>query len=277
MEGVGEPALLVPAGVSDHAYALKPSDLRAIGSADLVVWIGPPLETYLVKPLETEGARSLPLIESESVDPRPYDTPGRAGHEAHGHDDHSDHSADSEPQDPHASSGLDPHVWLDPLRARAMVTAIAEALTELDPDNAERYRANAGKARGRLETLDTEIRQQLAPLAAMPFVTFHDGYTYFVERYGLNQVGQLVIDPERSPGAATLKALQEKMAVERAACVFAEPQFDPQGLKTLAGEAKVKVGVLDAIGSGLQPGPPLYESLIRRNVHAIQDCLSPPT
>ena len=55
MKGVGEPELLVPADVSDHDYAMKPSDLRAMAGADLVVWIGEPLETYLAKPLETEG------------------------------------------------------------------------------------------------------------------------------------------------------------------------------------------------------------------------------
>jgi zinc transport system substrate-binding protein len=59
------------------------------------------------------------------------------------------------------------------------------------------------------------------------------------------------------------------------ACVFAEPQFDPRALKALAGEADVEIGILDAIGSGLEPGPSLYASLMRRNAEAMEDCLSP--
>jgi zinc transport system substrate-binding protein len=170
--------------------------------------------------------------------------------------------------------GIDPHVWLDPLRAEAMVTAIAEALAELDPDNAARYRANATSAIDGLNGLDAEIRDRLAPLAGIPFVTFHDGYSYFVERYGLNQVGQLTIHPERSRGAAALRGLQARIAAEGVACAFAEPQFDPRALSTLAGEADIEIGMLDAIGSGLETGPSLYGSLMRRNVEAMAECLT---
>jgi zinc transport system substrate-binding protein len=114
---------------------------------------------------------------------------------------------------------IDPHVWLDPLRAEAMVTAIADALAKLDPENAGRYRANAAAAVDGLNGLDAEIRDRLAPLARIPFVTFHDGYSYLVERYGLNQVGQLTIHPERSHGAAALRGLQGRIAAEGVACL----------------------------------------------------------
>jgi zinc transport system substrate-binding protein len=55
--------------------------------------------------------------------------------------------------------------------------------------------------------------------------------------------------------------------------VFAEPQFDPGALKALAGEADIEIGILDAIGSGLEPGPSLYASLLRRNAEAMAECL----
>ena len=274
MEGVGEPALLVPAALSDHDYSLKPSDLRAIAGADLVVWIGPPLETYLVKPLATEHVRSLPLIESEAVDARSSDAVDAHPHAAETPGEDSGETAEAEASGRHRALALDPHVWLDPVRAGLMVMVIAEALAELDPDNAARYRANAAAAVDGLESLDTEIRERLAPLAGIPFATFHDGYSYFVEHYGLNQVGQLAIHPERSPGAAALRALQGQIAGEAVACVFAEPQFDPRALEVLAGEADIEIGILDAIGSGLEPGPSLYASLMRRNAEAMAECLS---
>jgi len=274
MEGVGEPALLVPVAVSDHDYSMKPSDLRAIAGADLVVWIGPPLETYLVKPLKTEGTRSLPLIESEAVNARSYDAVSDHAHAAETTGEDSEDAAEAEAPGDRRALALDPHVWLDPVRAEVMVRVIAEALTELDPENAARYRANAAEAVDGLKALDSEIRGRLAPLAGIPFVTFHDGYSYFVERYGLNQVGQLAIHPERSPGAAALRRLQGRIAAERVACIFAEPQFDPRALNVLAGEADIEIGILDAIGSGLEPGPSLYASLMRRNAEAVAECLS---
>ena len=165
-------------------------------------------------------------------------------------------------------------IWLDPVRAQVIVRAVAAALTEIDPDNSQRYRDNAAETVAALQSLDGEIRRQLAPFAEKPFVTFHDDYSYFVERYGLRQVGQLSVHPERGAGAATVRALRETVAAEGVACAFAEPQFDPGALETLAGEARLKIGVLDAIGSGLEPGPSLYASLIRRNAAAIEDCLA---
>jgi zinc transport system substrate-binding protein len=277
MEGVGEPVLLVPATASDHDYALRPSDVRKIAAADLVVWIGEPLEGYLVKALETEGVASLELIEAAGAEPHPFtgvdeepaaDEPG--GDHVHG-------NADEQPghSDEHDHLGLDPHIWLDPVRAQALVEAIAERLALMDAENAEQYRQNAADTVRDLQALDTEIRSRLAPVAGKPFITFHDGYSYFVERYGLNQVGRLTVDPDRSAGAATVAALRRLITDENVSCAFAEPQFDPGTLQALAGEARVKIGVLDAVGADFPPGPALYSSLLRRNAEAVGSCLLP--
>ena len=162
-----------------------------------------------------------------------------------------------------------------PIRAQAIVTAVAERLAEIDPGNAARYRDNAAGAASELAALDTEIRARLAPLTAEPFITFHDGYSYFVERYRLNQVGELTVDPERRPGAATVRALRDRVAADGVACAFAEPQFDPGVVEALAGEADIRIGVLDALGAGLTAGPALYRELLMRNTQAMESCLSP--
>jgi zinc transport system substrate-binding protein len=259
MQRVGEPALLVPGAASDHDYALKPSDLRKIAGADLVVWVGAPLETYLVKALATEGVRNIELLGAKRVDPHSFGAAGAPDH-AQGRDGH-DHAA------------LDPHVWLDPVRAQAIVAAVAGALIDIDPENAGVYRANAEKTVADLRALDAETRAKLRPHVGKPFVTFHDGYSYFVERYGLSQMGQLTVDPVRSPGAATVSALRAKVAADSVACAFAEPQFDPGVVQVLAGETGIEMGMLDAIGADLEPGPTLYGALMRRNAEAIADCL----
>src|SRR5688572_28205513 len=180
MQGVGEPVLLVPANVSDHDYALKPSDLRAIEGADLVVWIGEPLETYLVRPLETEDIDNLELIGIEGADPRPYGSRGRAAERADAHEETTAEIREHEEGHGHDRLGLDPHIWLDPIRAASIVEAVASRLAELDREHADSYRQNADRTIADLHKLDANIRQQLAPLATKPFVTFHDGYAYFV-------------------------------------------------------------------------------------------------
>ena len=287
MEGAGAPELLIPAAISEHDYALKPSDVRRIAGADLVIWIGESLEAYLVKPLETEGVADLELIEAPGVDPHLYGAEDLHQHHddayEHGHD-HAGHHADgghghgvdyeAHAAEHHAHTGLDPHIWLDPVRAEAIVAAIADALAELDAENAALYRGNAERTIAGLQALDAEIRTRLMPLAEKPFVTFHDGYSYFVERYGMNQVGEFTVRPEQRPGAATMQALRDTMRNEGVLCAFAEPQFDERVLRSLAGDMPVKVGVLDALGAGIEPGASLYGSLLRKNTEAMENCLS---
>jgi len=292
MEGAGEPELLVPGNVSDHDYAMRPSDIRKIAGADLVVWIGGSLETYLAKPLQTEGVPALELIEAAGVEAHPYAESGggsvddHAAESGQGHDAESAATqraaghpettlAEAEGEQGHDHLGLDPHVWLDPVRAQAIVRAVAERLAEMDAEHAEAYRSNAESMVAELQALDGEIRQQLASLSEKPFITFHDGYAYFVERYGLNQVGQLSVEPEQQAGAASVRALRELVAAQGVACAFAEPQFDPGVIDALAGETRIKVGLLDAIGADLDPGPSLYASLLRKNAAAVTSCLTP--
>ena len=274
MQGIGEPELLVPANVSDHDYALKPSDLRKIQTADLVVWIGEPLETYLVGALETEETAHLALIGSPGVDPRPYAEEQEHAEEHHALNRQDGSVAAEAAEQGHDHLGLDPHVWLDPMRAVAMVEAVAAKLAELDSEHAGAYRENAAKTVADLKALDAAIRRHLARLAAKPFITFHDGYSYFVERYGLNQVGKLTVRPEQRPGAASVAALREAVAAKGVICGFSEPQFDAATLQNLAGDAGLRIGTLDAIGADLAPGPGLYPSLLSKNAAAIESCLT---
>ena len=274
MQGVGEPQLLVPPNVSDHDYALKPSDLRKIEAADLVVWIGEPLETYLVSALESEAAANLPLIDTPGVDPRPYGEEwGHANEHERRHGQEAP-GAEEESENGHEHIGLDPHVWLDPIRAAAMIETLADKLAELDPEHAGTYRQNAAKTVAELKAIDASIRQRLAPVAAKPFITFHDGYSYFVDRYGLNQIGQLSVHPEQRPGAASVRALRDAIAAKGVPCGFAEPQFEATTLQNLVGDAAMNIGTLDAIGANLTPGPGLYLSLLQQNARAIESCLS---
>jgi zinc transport system substrate-binding protein len=278
MEGVGEPRLLLPGNVSPHDYAMKPSDARAVAEADLVVWVGESLETFLTGILETSGAPTLELIEAPGIDPVPYtagsDEPGHddVSHDEAGQDDHAGEQDDHG----HDHAGLDPHIWLDPVRAQAMAAAIAERLAEIDPDNAERYRANVERLSTRLAELDREIGQRLEPVRGKTFVTFHEGFDYFVRRYGLSQALSLTLNPQRRPGARTMSALRERIRTERIACAFTEPQYDERALRRLTDETGMQIGRLDSegVGAGLTPGPDLYFDLMRANAAAVAGCLS---
>lgn len=263
MEGVGKPILLLPPGASPHAYALRPSDARRLGKAELIVWVGEELETFLRKPLSLRAskARIVTLIEDADLE---LLTGGDDGHKHH--EDHDDHG--------HAGS-VDAHVWLDSRNARRIVDRVAAVLGELDPPNASHYEANARRAGQRLMELDAEIHRILAPVRAVPYVVFHDAYRYFERRYGTNPIGAITLNPERQPGAGSLARIQRKIAETGARCVFSEPQFQPALVRTVIRGTNARSGVLDPLGSATTPdGIEGYLMLMRQLAQSLRRCLS---
>jgi zinc transport system substrate-binding protein len=270
MDGAGTPALLVPPTASAHTYALRPSEARMLSDATLIFWIGPVYETFLEKPLTSLGtkARRVPLADAAGI----ALLSARAGGpwEGHGHDGH-DHGHSHGAK---AKAEADGHLFLDPMNAKAMAAAIADALAEADAANAPRYRSNAAAIAARLDALDSELRGLLSPVRARPFIVFHDAYQYLEKRYDLNAVGSITVSPERQPGAQRLQRLRRKITQLQAVCVFAEPQFEPTLMQTVVERTKARTGVLDYLGAAIPPGPDAYFEMMRGMARALAGCLA---
>ncbi|GGD38582.1 zinc ABC transporter substrate-binding protein [Aureimonas glaciei] len=298
MQGVGEPSLIVDGGASPHTYAMKPSNAADLEAADIVFWAGDDLEAFLVKPIETLGAKAksvelvdapgllhLPLREGGSFDAHEHGAEEAAGsHEAeaaagHDHAGH-DHEAATEHEGHAAHAGhghdeIDMHFWLDPVNAKAMVAVIAATLSEADPADAAAYAANAAKVSARLDSLTASTKAALAPVAGKPFIVFHDAYQYFENRFGVTAAGSITVSPESIPGVQRIAEIQEKVRSLGATCVFAEPQFEPKLVTVVTEGSEARTGVLDPEGAALEDGPELYFQLIDGLTTALTDCLTP--
>ena len=143
MDGVGTPYLLLRGNSSPHSYAMRPSDARALQSADVVVWVGEGLEAFFVRPLRALGhqARVVELMKVPGIELLPT-RHGGVWEERH-HGDGEDPHHDDDDDDDHDHGMIDAHIWLSPGNARAIVAAVAAALIEADGGNADRYRRNA--------------------------------------------------------------------------------------------------------------------------------------
>jgi zinc transport system substrate-binding protein len=155
-----------------------------------------------------------------------------------------------------------------------MVREIQSQMSSIDPVNAARYESNAKKTEARLDALVTEIEGELAGLQGSEFISFHDAYQYFENRFGVKAIGTVTVSPEVMPGAKRLKELREKVKSSKATCVFSEPQFEPKVVEVITDGTGARTGVLDPLGSELKPGANLYPTLIRRMAKALKDCLS---
>ncbi len=264
MAGVGKPQLLLPAGASLHAHAMKPSEARLLSQAKVVFWVGPSLEAFLVKPLTALAGKAqvVPLMSVPGI----QTLPARAAGLDHDHDHDHDHAAD--PRLP------DGHIWLDPRNAVAMANAMAEALSVADPVNAQDYWANAEAFSRDAMALDRDLHIRLAPVREKPFLVFHDAYQYFETRYRLAAQGSVSLSPEQPPSARRLAAIQEKMRQSAVVCIFSEPQFEPRYVQMLVEGSGARTGVLDPEGTALQDSPDIYFTLLRGMADELVRCLT---
>lgn len=286
MDGVGEPSVIVDGAASPHTFALKPSTAKLIANADVVFWVGPELEPFLEKPLETLGEKAeavelseapgvtkLPVREDANFEPHHHaDEEGEAGHEGHDHSGHDHTGHDHGHGDEHGT--FDAHVWLDPENAKAMADDIAHHLAEADPANAATYAANAKALKEKLTALETELTAELEPVKDKPFVVFHDAYQYFEQRFGVRAAGSVTLSPEVQPGAERVAALQTKMKDLGAVCIFSEPQFEPKLVNVLIEGTDVRTGVLDPLGADVANGKDLYFEVARKMAASLKSCLS---
>lgn len=260
MDGIGVPHLLVRGGASPHAYALRPSGARALSQADLIIWVGEGLESFLPKALSSLGNRA-DIIEL-TEDPQVQLLDARDAGVWASHDHHAD-----------AHGGKNPHIWLNPVNAKAIVTVVADALIKHDVENTEVYSANAARIAEQIDQLADEIRARLMPVAKEPFVLFHDSFRYFEEAFGLNPVGAIAVNPDRIPGARRLAELRREVGRKRVKCVFREPQFTPKLAVMIAEGTGARIGVIDPLGAELEPGPDLYDRMMRSNAESLLACL----
>ncbi len=265
MAGVGTPALLVKGYASPHSYALKPSDAALLEHARIVFWVGPALERFLVRPLQTLGSDAH-LVELLATDGLTRFAVREGGlWEEHEHEEPAGAAA--------SGPTVDGHIWLDPVNARAIVRSMALELTAVDPERGPRYAENAEALGRRLDVLDADLAAMLAPVAARPFIVFHDAYQYFEARYGLTGAGSITLDPDQPPGADRLAAIQARLAGAGAPCVFHEPQFPTALIATVTRGTDARIGELDPEGAALADGPELYFSLLRNIAAALTGCL----
>ncbi len=311
MQGVGEPQLLVEGAGSAHTYVLRPSEAAMLQDASLVFWIGEGMETFLAGPLETlagdaavveladaPGLVTLPFREGGPFeahvhdDGHAHDGEAHDGHESHDHEG-QEHAEDGHAEDGHAAEAhddahaedhhdghdqaagaVDMHLWLDPENARAMVGAIEDALSQADPANAQAYAANAEALAARLDGLVAETQAALAPVRDRSFVVFHDAYQYYESRFGIAVAGSITVSPEVMPGARRIEEIRTRIREAEAACVFAEPQFEPRLVDVVIEGTGARAGSLDPHGASIAEGPDLYFELIGNLTGSLVDCLS---
>ncbi|MBX3119922.1 MAG: zinc ABC transporter substrate-binding protein [Fimbriimonadaceae bacterium] len=250
--------VLMGAGVDPHLYKASPGDITKLTSADLVLYSGHHLEGKMADVLVQVGRKRPVLAVTERI-----------------------------PEDQLLSDVVntefpDPHLWFDVALWSKGLDPVAEILSEVDPANAEAYRANAEGYRKELLELDAEIRAQVAtiPKPRRLLITAHDAFRYYGRAYGIEVRGIQGISTESEAGLSEINRLVDLIATRKVTAVFVETSVSAKNVQALIEGAqqrglKVRIGgnlFSDAMGA---PGTPegTYQGMVRHNTKQIVQAL----
>ena len=283
-----------------HHGALRPSEARALTKADVIIWIGPELSPWLERPVGelAQNARvvelstvadtlRLPVASSLGEEVADHDHVDKhdSDHadEHHGHDDeakenhnahdHNAHDHDGDHDDEarhydhrHSSSGIDPHLWLDPRNAAVWLTEIAKVLSQEDPEYSKQYEANAEAAASRLAEVELEIADKLTGFEPRYGIA-HDSLGYFENRFGVSNVAAIADSDAATPGPRRVASARAAIEEMEATCILVEV-YDEKRLP-VDGLPKVRI---DLTGTTLEAGAELYPTLLLGIADALVTC-----
>jgi zinc/manganese transport system substrate-binding protein len=249
-----------------HTFEPAPTDGVALAKADVLFENGASLEPWLdglYKSSQTKARRvvvskGLKLIEADEDEHKNGQKSPKKDADGHKHED------------------LDPHVWHDARNAMHIVEVIRDQLGELDPANAEKYKANAASYLQQLKDLDGWVVQTVAtlPEGERRLVTSHDTFGYFARRYGFQVLGsglESVSTEASDPSAADFAKLVDTIKAVKVPAIFTENVHNPKLMQRLAKEAGVRLApdlFTDALGKAGSGGD-TYEKMMRHNVTTI--------
>jgi len=234
-------SLLVPPGIEPHDWEPTINELQKMHEANLIVINGIGFESW-ADDIDTINSSVMIVDTSTGVSLINID-----------------------------HSGVDPHIWLNPVMAKTQVTNIVNALVKIDPTNEKFYIDNAKSYQAKLDSLDTKIKNELSA-CKKDFITFHNAFSYFSIQYDLNQ--HTILRSNDSHSEPTLKTLEQIINLAKKFnidVIFAEELLDTRTSQVIANEISAKVLVLSPIEVGDENSN--YLSKMENNLSNLKEAL----
>jgi len=219
--------LLVPVGIEPHDWEPTIKNVQQMQKSDLIIINGIGFESWVDKLTEINYQGAI-VDTSNGINIKNNDV------------------ASSINEDYKAESG-DPHIWLNPVFAKIQVQNIADAFSNLDPENQEYFQRNASNYIDELNMLDLKIRNELSG-CNHDFIAFHDAFSYFADEYGLTQ--HTIISSYTPHGEVTAKTLENvitKAEQLKLKVIFTEETTDPKTSQIIANAIGAKILVLSPL------------------------------
>ena len=294
-EAIGGPLVKVstvtPSNVEPHDFELSGKETAELSKADLIAYV-PGFQPSLDKAVKEVGSgptvvdlsKPANLVHHEGVEEEhehseeasagATDTASavataqssEAGHDDHGHAEHS-HAEGGEDHD----GDLDPHFWLDPQRMIKVAETLEASFAQVDPANANDYKAGLDKLKTALTNLDTQYTKGLSSCQHNTFITSHAAFGYLADRYKLTQASISGIDPETEPSPAEMANIKSVVQSTGVKTIFTEELVSDAPAKAIAAETGAETSVLSPLESKPERGD--YTDAMTSNLERLKGAL----
>ena len=230
--------VMVKPGASPHNFEPKPSQMKSLVASKVYFLIGDATEKNWIEKFQQNAKNTLfvdTTIGFEKIEMAKHE------HEEVAQHDHKKDEKDEE----HDHSGLDPHIWLDPVLVKIQAKNIYEAMIKIDSANSDFYKTNYEEFIKELETLDSNIKTILAPHKDKAFMVFHPSWGYFAKRYDLEQISIEIEGKEPKPNE--LVELIEESKKHDIKIVFVSPQFSQKSAQAISKNIGANVVAIDPL------------------------------
>jgi len=233
----GEVSLLLPPGAEVHSWRPLVSDMIKLSSADLFIYIGATLEPWIHNILRSvkspelrvlEASHDFSLIRKNKAGPK-----------------HSENKQAQVHNHEHQNKFIDPHIWLDFEYDQMIVDRIEALLSEINPEEAPRFKKNALSYKKKLQELDQKYREGLSNCLERTFILGgHAVFGYLAKRYNLNQISLYGLSPDSKPTPKQLVEVIELAKKHKIKVIYFESYISDKLAKVMAKEVGAKTLVL---------------------------------
>lgn len=236
---------LLPDTEEPHHYSLRISDKLALNQADLVVWVGPDLESFLLRAVNNLNPEKV-LTASSLADI----------------------------QLANSGSTNDPHIWLNPDNGIVIATEVSNWIAAHFPGFREQILANQQRFRTQTLAASENVSQRLLPLGDMKVLVDHDAFGHFFGSFHIQQAGAL---KTTSGLPASAGALQTVLNDSEFDCIVAEPRSRHTRVEKIADKTSAQMVIIDPLGADIPDSDNTYLDLINSIASSLESCLSEAT
>ena len=260
MEDVASPELLLNSNNSAHTFHLKPSQIKMIENADLVVTIGDEFEIGLRRAFQNfDESKRLEISRMASLKTHKY---------------RADKLYEKDPQDTNQDDlRNDMHLWLDIDNMKKISQHINSLLIDIDPDNENKYNENLSSLMSKLDALQIEIEKQMLPFSSDIYATYSDTIQYFEKKYNLGR--PIIVTPYHGARLSINRTLASKNTINDldVSCLFYGTDVRKSQISVLSEGLDVKAYKIDILGQEFDQGPDQYFKFMQNISNQVTLCL----